>query len=266
MRTRFAPSPTGRLHLGHALSALTAWDMAVASGGEFILRIEDLDATRCRDDFIPPMLADLAWLGLRWPEPVMRQSDRTDAYAAALDRLRALGVLYPCTCTRRDIALAAPQEGVLASVYPGTCRGRTDAPPGAALRLDIARALALTGPVTFVETGPAHAGRITPDPRALGDPVLARRDIGTSYHLAVVLDDATQAVTHVTRGTDLLDSTGLHILLQTLLKLPSPVYHHHRLMRDADGRRLAKRHDALALSSLRAECATPADIRRLTGL
>jgi glutamyl-Q tRNA(Asp) synthetase len=259
--------------------------MARAAGGTFLLRIEDIDTTRCRPDWEAAIHDDLRWLGLAWPAPVMRQSDRLPAYRAALDRLAALGVTYPCTCTRRDIAaaLAAPQEGAGPDgpVYPGTCRGRTDDPRdtlrGAAIRLDMARALdhmgALPGgaeDLAFTETGPAHPGTHALDPAALlataGDIVLARRDIGTSYHLAVVVDDATQGISHVVRGADLFDATPIHRLLQALLGLPVPVWHHHRLIRDEAGRRLAKRDDARALARFRAEGATPSDIRRRVGL
>lgn len=270
--TRFAPSPTGRLHLGHAFSALTAWDLACSSSGAFLLRIEDIDTARARPEFEAAIYDDLAWLGLRWPRPIMRQSERAPAYAAALERLRALGVAYPCTCTRRDIAaaLSAPQEGAgQGPVYPGTCRGRTDAPPGAAWRLDMARAAALAEPLAFTETGPERPGEhsVAPlDLAAASDVVLARKDIGTSYHLAVVVDDAAQEITHVVRGLDLFEATPIHRLLQALLGLPAPLFHHHRLIRDETGRRLAKRDDARALSRYRAEGATPADLRRLLGL
>lgn len=283
MITRFAPSPTGRLHLGHAFSALTAWDLAAASGGRCLLRIEDIDRGRSRPAFEAGIRDDLAWLGLAWPEPVLRQSDNLPAYAAALDRLAALGLVYPCTCTRRDIAaaLAAPQEGAAApGVYPGTCRGRPrsapDAPPDAAWRLDLAAAVdRLGGPeavarLAWTETGPEAAGRHRLDAAALardtGDVVLGRRDTGIAYHLAVVVDDAAQGVTHVVRGADLLPATPLHRLLQALLGLPVPVWHHHRLIRDAAGRRLAKRDDARALATLRAAGATPADVRATLGL
>ncbi len=271
MRTRFAPSPTGRLHLGHAFSALTAWEMAQAAQGGFLLRIEDIDTSRCRPAFEAGIYEDLAWLGLAWPEPVMRQSDRAPAHAEALARLRAQGLLYPCTCTRRDIAaaLAAPQEGAQAAVYPGTCRGRRDTPEGAAWRLDLERALDAAGQLAFVETGKA-AGEYPVDAATLaaelGDVVLARRDIGTSYHLAVVVDDAAQGITHVVRGQDLFAATGLHRLLQALLGLPVPVWHHHRLIRDETGRRLAKRDDARAIARLRDEGLTPAAVRGMVGL
>jgi glutamyl-Q tRNA(Asp) synthetase len=271
MRTRFAPSPTGRLHLGHAFSALTAWEMARAAGGTFLLRIEDIDRARCRAEYEAGIREDLRWLGIDWPEPVMRQSERAAAYADALGRLRATGVLYPCTCTRRDIAasLSAPQEGAGAAVYPGTCRGRRDAPEGAAWRLDVARAAACAGPLAFCETG-EHGGEHAVTGEALaretGDVVLARRDIGTSYHLAVVVDDAAQEITHVVRGVDLFEATPLHRLLQALLGLPVPVWHHHRLVRDEAGRRLAKRCDARAIARYRAEGASPQEVRRLAGL
>ncbi len=277
--TRFAPSPTGPLHLGHAFSALTAWDRAQAMGGTFLLRIEDIDPARSRPEWEAALKGDLHWLGIRWPEPVLRQSDRLPAYSAALDRLAAKGVLYPCRCTRGDIraALSAPQEGAPLTgpdgpVYPGTCRGRAmhDAAPTDAIRLDMARALALAGPPAFTETGPLYPGTHQPDPetmiRGIGDVVLARRDFGTSYHLSVVVDDAAQAITEAVRGADLFEATAIHALLQRLLGLPTPAYHHHRLIRDDAGKRLAKRDDARALAKYRAQGATPADIRRLTGL
>jgi glutamyl-Q tRNA(Asp) synthetase len=280
LRTRFAPSPTGRLHLGHSFSALTAWDLARAAGGEFLLRIEDLDAARCRPEFEAAIYDDLAWLGLAWPEPVLRQSEHLPRYAAALDRLTALGLTYPCRCTRADIraALSAPQEGAEAAVaiYPGTCRGRPmhARTGGDAIRLDLRRALERLGDpgaVHFNETGPAHHGRHALDPAALlartGDVVLARKDIGSAaYHLAVVVDDAHQGITHVVRGEDLWEATALHRLLQALLGLPVPVWHHHRLIRDPAGRRLAKRDDARSLAALRAGGATPAKVRRMAGL
>ncbi|MBP7002352.1 tRNA glutamyl-Q(34) synthetase GluQRS [Amaricoccus sp.] len=266
MRTRFAPSPTGRLHLGHAFSAL----VAAGTGAEFILRIEDLDATRCRPAYEAGILDDLAWLGLTWPHPPLRQSTRAPAYAAALARLRALRLLYACRCTRRDIALSAPQEGAEGPVYPGTCRGLFLPEDGAALRLDLRAALALAGPLAWQEIGPWHAGLRPIDPEQLaaelGDPVLARKDLGTSYHLAVVVDDAAQGITHVVRGEDLRPVTPLHRLLQALLDLPAPLWLHHRLIRDETGRRLAKRDDARALATLRAEGVTPAEVRAMVGL
>lgn len=280
MITRFAPSPTGLLHLGHAFSALTAWDRARAAGGRFLLRIEDIDRPRCRPEYEAAIYEDLHWLGLDWPEPVLRQSDNLPAYGAALDRLIALGLVYPCSCTRTDIraALSAPQEGAEpvfgpdGPVYPGTCRGRSmvDRAPGDALRLDMAKAVALSGPIVFDETGPAHAGghgmKAEEMVVGIGDIVLARRDIGTSYHLAVVVDDAAQGITEGVRGEDLFAATPVHVLLQRLLGLPTPAYHHHRLIRDAAGRRLAKRDDARAIRRYRDEGASPGDIRRMVGL
>lgn len=274
--TRFAPSPTGPLHLGHAYSALLAHDMARAAGGTFHLRIDDLDQTRARPEWEAQIYHDLGWLGLDWPRPALRQSTRLPRYRAALDILWDIGLLYPCTCTRGDIraAATAPQEGAPPHgpdgvIYPGTCRPAT--PPGGpmpatcALRLDMARALArLDTPVVYREKDET----ITPQDMAdtVGDVVLARRDMGASYHLAVVLDDADQAITHVIRGADLSEATQIHVLLQRLLDLPTPAYHHHRLIRDDTGRRLAKRDDARAIATYRADGATPHDIRALVGL
>ena len=278
MITRFAPSPTGLLHLGHAFSALTAWDMARAAGGQFLLRIEDIDRPRCRPEFEAAIMRDLHALGLEWPRPVLRQSLRLDAYAAALDRLTDMGLTYPCSCTRGDIraALSAPQEGAPAAgpdgpVYPGTCRGRSmrDRRPGDAIRLDLARAVRITGDIAFDETGTSpgtHMKTAAQMIEEIGDIVLARRDIGTSYHLAVVVDDAHQAVTHVVRGRDLLGATPIHVLLQRLLGLPVPIYHHHRLIRDEHGKRLAKRDDARALATLFAQGLDAAAIRARLGL
>lgn len=277
MITRFAPSPTGLLHLGHAFSALTAWERARAAGGRFLLRIEDIDQPRCRPEFEQAIQDDLHWLGLDWPEPVMRQSERLPVYAAALDRLAAMGLTYPCSCTRADLraALSAPQEGVQGPdgpLYPGTCRGRPMASrqPGDAIRLDMARAVALTGPLDFTESGSAFAGhhQIAPETMiaSVGDVVLARKDIGTSYHLAVVVDDAAQGITEVVRGEDLFTATPIHVLLQQLLGQPTPAYHHHRLIRDEHGKRLAKRDDARSLTAYRAEGRSPADIRAMVGL
>jgi glutamyl-Q tRNA(Asp) synthetase len=279
LRTRFAPSPTGPLHLGHAFSAMTAFDLARSAGGIFLLRIEDIDAARCRAEWERAICTDLRWLGLIWPEPVMRQSDRMAAYGTALDRLAAMGVLYPCRCTRGDLraALSAPQEGVPPAgpdgpIYPGTCRQRTMAEAGTqdAIRLDILRAARLAGPLQWTEHCGPQAGLRTCSAAELaaevGDVILARRDIGTSYHLAVTVDDAAQEISLVVRGEDLAAATPIHVLLQRLLGLPTPEYHHHRLIRDADGKRLAKRDDARALSLFRADGATPDDIRRMVGL
>ncbi|MCX7890469.1 MAG: tRNA glutamyl-Q(34) synthetase GluQRS [Rhodobacteraceae bacterium] len=280
--TRFAPSPTGFLHLGHAFSALTGFDRARERGGRFLLRIEDLDQARVRPQFEAAILEDLAWLGLSWDGPVLRQSGQTAHYADALARLDALGLVYPCRCTRADIraALSAPQEAAEGAgpVYPGTCRGRPmqGRGPDDAIRLDLDRALALAraragGLPAFTETGPAFTGLHALDADALragtGDIVLARRDSGAAaYHLAVVVDDARQGITEVVRGQDLFAATQVQVLIQVLLGLPQPVYHHHRLIRDEAGRRLAKRDDARAIRLYRAEGATPAAIRRLVGL
>lgn len=269
--TRFAPSPTGYLHLGHAFSALYAREAAGPSG-TMLLRIEDIDLSRCRPEFEVAIYEDLAWLGLTWPEPVRRQSEHMADYRAALERLEAMELLYPCFCTRKDIAAeiaragAAPQ-GPEGPVYPGTCRrlshaerdARRQAGEPFALRLDMTRALALVShPLTFWE---GSQGVIEAIPASLGDVVLARKETPASYHLAVVVDDALQGVTLVTRGVDLLFATHLHRLLQALLDLPTPRYHHHPLLLDDAGQRLAKRRQSPALRDLRAAGLTPADIR-----
>ncbi|ETD90712.1 tRNA glutamyl-Q(34) synthetase GluQRS [Rhodobacter capsulatus] len=278
MITRFAPSPTGPLHLGHAFAAILAHDMARAAGGRFLLRIEDIDRARAKPQWEAQLIDDLRWLGITWDGPVLRQSDRLPAYRDALERLWQRGLVYSCTCSRRDIeqAASAPQEGAPLGpdgiVYPGSCRDKGRPRPGqalpeTALRLRMDLAATETG---FEETGPAHRGwhEIRPETmiRAVGDVVLARREMGTSYHLSVVLDDAAQGVTHVTRGEDLFEATCIHVTLQRLLGLPVPVYHHHGLIRDDAGKRLAKRDNARALAKYRAEGASPADIRRLIGL
>jgi glutamyl-Q tRNA(Asp) synthetase len=284
MITRFAPSPTGPLHLGHAFSALAAYDMARAAGGQFLLRIEDIDQTRARTEWEAQIYDDLHWLGIVWPEPVMRQSTRGAAYRAVLKDLFQNGFLYGCACNRRDIlaAASAPQEGVEPPtgpdgiLYPGTCRGTETAllppgTPGIAHRLDMARAA--MGSYAFTETGEGpngESGEITFSAEAavalLGDIVLARRDGFVAYHLAVVLDDAAQGITHVVRGQDLFEATRIHVVLQRLLGLPTPIYHHHRLIRDEAGKRLAKRDDARAIAKYREDGASPGDIRRLVGL
>lgn len=277
MRTRFAPSPTGPLHLGHAFSALTAWDLARRAGGVFLLRIEDADRARCRPEHEAAIYEDLAWLGLSWPEPVLRQSEGGPRYAAALARLESRGLLYPCGCSRADIraALAAPQEGAGEAVYPGTCRGRAMASrrPGDAIRLRMSAALEAVGDpgaLDFTELGSGRARSGALDPAGLsetiGDVVLARRDGTFAYHLTVVVDDAHQGITHVARGRDIAAATPLHRLLQELLGLPVPVWLHHRLIRDESGKRLAKRDDARALSRYRAKGLGAADVRRLVGL
>lgn len=275
-RTRFAPSPTGPLHLGHAYSAILAHDMARAANGIFLLRMDDLDQARSRPEWAAQIEDDLTWLGLDWPHPVLRQSQRSARYRSALETLWARGLLFACSCTRADIraAAAAPQEGAALHgpdglVYPGTCR--PTAPPSgplpdAVLRLDMARA---AQDIAFTETGVASARtiHITAETliREVGDVVLARRDMGASYHLGVVLDDADQQITHVIRGEDLLAATQIHVLLQRLLHLPTLTYHHHKLIRDEYGKRLAKRDDARALATYRAEGKSPQDIRALLG-
>jgi glutamyl-Q tRNA(Asp) synthetase len=287
---RFAPSPNGYLHLGHALSALLNVDMAQQRGGRFLLRIEDIDATRCRPEYEAAIYEDLAWLGLRWEEPVLRQSARLDAYEAALGRLDAMGVVYPSFESRAEIAqlvaerdrtAAWPRDPDGVPLYPGSARHlpaaerqrRLDAGAPFGLRLDMAAAVALArrsgAPLLWTETGVGpngETGVVVADPAAWGDIVLARKDAPASYHLSVVVDDAHQGVTNVVRGQDLFHATGLHRLLQELLGLPQPVYHHHRLIRDADGRKLSKATGATGLRELRAAGATPADIRQIIGL
>ncbi|RDC71637.1 tRNA glutamyl-Q(34) synthetase GluQRS [Rhodovulum sp. 12E13] len=277
--TRFAPSPTGPLHLGHAFSALTAFARADAAGGVMLLRIEDLDRSRARPEWEALIAEDLAWLGLTWPRPVMRQSERSGAYDDALARLWEAGLLYPCTCSRRDIeaAAGAPQEGAPllgpdGLIYPGTCRADAagPVPPGGALRLNMRNAVEDLGQIRFSETGRAPLGTVSVAPETLiegiGDVVLRRRDGAAAYHLAVVVDDAAQGITEVVRGEDLFEATAIHVVLQHLLGLATPAYHHHRLIRDEHGKRLAKRDDARALSTLRAEGWTPLDVRRAVGL
>ncbi|MFW8634573.1 tRNA glutamyl-Q(34) synthetase GluQRS [Cribrihabitans pelagius] len=277
--TRFAPSPTGPLHLGHAYSALLAQDMAAQAGGQFLLRIEDIDQSRARPAWEAQIYRDLAWLGLRWPAPVMRQSDRLPHYRTALARLSEMGLTYPCRCNRADIeaAAGAPQEGVPrfgpdGRIYPGTCRTRplAEATDGDVIRLNMAKAVAAAELRSFSETGSAFAGVHPPSPAQLnetvGDIILVRRTMGSSYHLSVVVDDAGQEITHVVRGADLFDATQIHVLLQALLHLPTPVYHHHRLIRDEAGKRLAKRDDARAIAKYRADGATPEDLRQMLDL
>jgi len=249
--TRFAPSPTGRLHLGHAFSAMRAHDFARRHGGSFLLRIEDIDGTRSRPEHVDAIIEDLSWLGLQWDGEIVYQSERLPFYAAALDRLKAVGLLYACTCTRADIAasVTAP-HGAEGALYPGTCRAlpRGHAPAGPhCWRLDMAAAVARAGPLHWHEGATAVAAR----PQLFGDVVLARKDAPASYHLAVTIDDAAQGVTDVVRGTDLFTATHVHRLLQALLDLPSPTYHHHALLTDAEGHRLAKRYNAPTLQSLR---------------
>ncbi len=275
--TRFAPSPTGPLHLGHAYSALLAHDMARASDGRFLLRMENTDLERCRPEYDAAILDDLRWLGVMWDGPVLRQSEHIPRYTARLQPLIERGLLYPCSCTRSDIraSLAAPQEGVVHNVYPGTCRGRSMASRrlGDSLRLDMGAGLRALSDrlVTFDETGPTFVGRHIVNAetaiRDIGDVVLYRKgDDIVAYFLASALDDADQAVSHVIRGDDLFAFTPVQVILQKLLNLPTPTYHHHRLIRDDQGKRLAKRDDARALAKFRADGATPGDIRRMVGL
>ncbi len=283
---RFAPSPNGYLHLGHALSALLNADMARARGGRLLLRIEDIDATRCRPEYERAIYDDLHWLGIAWEQPVRRQSEHFDDYRAALAVLETQGLLYPSFESRGEIAALVaereragpwPRDPDGAPLYPGT--GKTMPPRERArriaagepyaLRLDMQAAIARAGPLSWIEAAQApdgESGAVIATPEQWGDVVLARKDVPTSYHLAVVVDDARQDVSHVVRGQDLLRATAVHRLLQVLLGLPAPHYHHHRLVLDAEGRKLSKSTQATALRSLRDEGATPADIRRMVGL
>ena len=274
--TRFAPSPTGLLHLGHAHAALFAAALARRAGGRFLLRLEDIDSLRCRPAFATAIAEDLAWLGLDWPQPVRAQSAHMADYRMVLDQLAERGLLYPCFCTRADIArevaaAAAAPHGPDGALYPGTCRRLAPAARAArvargdphALRLDMAAALAaVPGPLSFLELG---EGRIGCDPARFGDAVLARKDMPATYHLCVAHDDAAQGVTLVTRAADLKPATDLHRLLQALCGWPEPAYAHHGLLRDTAGRRLAKRDGAPSLQSLRAAGRSPAEVRAMAG-
>lgn len=264
--TRFAPSPTGYLHLGHAYAAIVARD----AGEQLRLRIEDLDSARCRAAYEAAILEDLAWLGIAWEEPLLRQSRRSFAYREALQRLSERGLVYPCFCTRKDIAEEIARAGVAPQgaegpLYPGLCRGLDDGARRSrlasenayALRLDVAKAAALAGPLSFTE----HGSLVPADPLSLGDIVLARKEMPAAYHLAVVVDDAHQGVTLVTRGEDLLPATHVQRLLQVLLGLPEPAYAHHRLILDEHGRKFSKRDTAVTLRDLRAQGVTPSGIR-----
>lgn len=262
IRTRFAPSPTGRLHLGHALAARVAHDLArTADGGRFLLRFEDIDALRVRGEFYQGIEEDLQWLGLPWDEEPLRQTNRSNAYEAAINALREQDLVYPCFCTRREIqeewaAMSGAPQGPEGPIYPGTCLRLSQsiqleklaAGTPHAWRLDSYKAAAITGSLTFRDL---RFGTIAVNPNLLGDVILSRKDIGPAYHLAVVVDDAFQQITHVTRGEDLLPSTHVHRLLQSLLELPEPIYLHHELMLDAHGKRLAKRCDSLSIAALR---------------
>ncbi|NOT40352.1 MAG: tRNA glutamyl-Q(34) synthetase GluQRS [Alphaproteobacteria bacterium] len=281
--TRFAPSPTGYLHLGHAFAALYAADLAFESGGRFLVRIEDTDRTRARPEYEAAIFEDLGWLGLTWEAPVRRQSEHFGDYAKALDALKALGCAYPCFCTRKEIeaefaaSVNAP-HGPDGPIYPGTCRALSKAEREQRLahgdkhawRLDVAKAVVMVGArLSFEELGNGangERGTIAVNTDLFGDFVLARKDAPSSYHLAVVVDDALQGVTLVTRGNDLFAAVHVHRLLQELLKLPVPAYSHHRLILDASGKRLAKRDQATTLKHLRADGWTSARVREALGL
>ncbi|HEX7876477.1 MAG TPA: tRNA glutamyl-Q(34) synthetase GluQRS [Sphingobium sp.] len=271
MVTRFAPSPTGRLHVGHGWSALLAMDLARANGGSFRLRIEDIDGTRSRPDHVAGIVEDLRWLGVEWDGEIVFQSARLDQYEAALQRLRVMGVLYPCFCTRADIAASASApHGTDGPIYPGTCRAlsagererRIAAGDAHAWRIDMDKAVERAGPLSWSAIPfPLRQGQdemvITANPLAQGDVVLARKDAPASYHLSCTLDDEAMGVTHVLRGEDLRAATDVHRLLQALLDLPSPLYGHHPLLVGADGKRLAKRDGSIALADLRAQGMDP---------
>ncbi|MCB1499570.1 MAG: tRNA glutamyl-Q(34) synthetase GluQRS [Bauldia sp.] len=279
---RFAPSPNGELHLGHAYSALLDFDLCRRAGGRFLVRIEDIDPARCRPEYEAQILDDLAWLGLAWEQPVRRQSEHFSEYAAVRARLEDMDLVYPAFLSRADIAAAArdpdwPRDPDGAPLYPGADRDldpaeaarriAVGAPHAFRLRMDAAAARA--GPLAWSESGAGPAGEtgtVAADPRAWGDVVLARKETPTSYHLSVLVDDAAQGVTHVVRGRDLFHATSVHVLLQRLLGLPTPTYHHHRLVTDASGRKLAKSDRDTSLRSLRAAGATVADIRAMVGL
>jgi len=283
---RFAPSPNGYLHLGHALSALLNFDMARAAGGRLLLRIEDIDRTRCRPEYEAAIVEDLAWLGVRWEEPVRRQSEHFDEYRKALRELEARRLTFPSFESRSDLTRMVsdresharwPRDPDGAPLYPGTARVMAEGEREARLaqgepyviRLDMISAMEWAGRLRWSETGTGpggETGEVVADPAAWGDVILGRKDTPTSYHLSVAVDDALQGVTHVLRGQDLFWSTSVHRLLQELLGLAAPVYHHHRLMLDADGRKLAKSTQSTGLRELRAQGLTPKDIRRLVGL
>ena len=283
---RFAPSPNGYLHLGHALSALLNADMAKAAAGRLLLRIEDIDATRCRPEYEAAIDEDLAWLGIIWEEPARRQSEHYDDYGAALAKLDAMDLIYPSFESRAEIAAlvaaretksAWPRDPEGAPLYPGNAKSlspderarRVNSGEAYALRLDMAAATDRAGALAWNETGQGPSGEIgsiAANPAAWGDVILARKDTPGSYHLAVVVDDAVQGVTDVVRGQDLFHATSVHRLLQALLGLPAPRYHHHRLVLDADGRKLSKSTRSTALRELRVQGLNATDIRRLVGL
>lgn len=273
--TRFAPSPTGLLHKGHAYSALMAYNYAKECGGLFILRIEDIDTTRCHQEYTDAICDDLKWLGLKWQEPVRIQSEHFGTYKQALDSLKAKGLVYPCFCTRKDIKEEVERSpkaphGPKGALYPGTCRQlsdnerttKIDAGTDHAWRLDVDKAIEYLKteskwPLNWQDSdGKAHIA----DPLSLGDVVLARKDTPTSYHLSVTVDDALQGITHIIRGVDLLHTTHIHVLLQALLGLPTPIYLHHKLLLDEDGNRFAKRNKSMTLQSLRQKGTDPCSL------
>jgi glutamyl-Q tRNA(Asp) synthetase len=281
---RFAPSPNGYLHLGHAFSALLNVDLARARNGRFLLRIEDIDTTRCRPEFETAIYEDLGWLGLAWEQPVRRQSEHLAAYRAAIEQFGAQGLVYASFESRAEIARLVsarevsgpwPRDPDGAPLYPGSARDLSDAERARrmtagepyTLRLDMGAAVARVGPLTWREQdADGHVATVAADPAAWGDVVLARKETPTSYHVSVVVDDAAQGITDVVRGRDLFAATAVHRLLQALLGLPDPVYRHHSLILDADGRKLSKSTQATGLRELRAGGAAPADIRRMVGL
>lgn len=285
---RFAPSPNGLLHLGHALSAALNHDLAKSANGRFLLRIEDIDQTRCRQEFEAAIYEDLAWLGLDWERPVRRQSEHLNAYASALQRLDMLGVIYPSVMTRGEIKAAVaeaeasgqawPRDPDGSPLYPGRERELPPAERAAltasgkayAWRLDMRKAVALLGEdhLTWAESGhgpEGETGTIIADPAAWGDVILSRSDAPSSYHLSVVVDDALQGITHVVRGRDLYHATSVHRLLQRLLGLPEPLYHHHRLLLGPDGRKLSKSNQDTGIAAFRAAGRTPEEVRALIG-
>ncbi|WP_319532528.1 tRNA glutamyl-Q(34) synthetase GluQRS [uncultured Cohaesibacter sp.] len=281
---RFAPSPNGALHLGHALSALINHEAAKRTGGRFLLRLEDIDTIRCTEDKIDQMLEDLAWLGLQWEEPVIRQSDRFDHYTKALEELKQKGLIYPSVASRKDIQTTIggwreqtgtpwPEDPDGAPLFPRTLLNALEKDgQEAAWRLDMTKALAtLSKPLFWQESGPLGSdtpgeSTIAAVPEQWGDVVLGRKDCGTSYHLSVVIDDAAQGITHVVRGQDLFEATSVHRLLQTLLDLPAPCYHHHRLLTSPDGDKLSKSRMDLSLRQLRQDGVTPNEVRRMIEL
>jgi glutamyl-Q tRNA(Asp) synthetase len=283
---RFAPSPNGHLHLGHALSALMNFDMARAAGGRFLIRMEDIDTARCRPEFEAAILEDLAWLGISWDQPVRRQSEHFAEYRAALAKLAAMRMTFPSFESRaelvhmvgdRDVRERWPRDPDGVPLYPGAARQMKDEERQAriargevyAIRLDMEKAMEWVGRLSWRESGAGPSGEqgeVAADPAAWGDAIVGRKETPTSYHLSVVLDDARQGVTHVVRGQDLFWATGVHRVLQALLDLPAPTYHHHRLVFDVDGRKLAKSTAATGLRELRAQGVTPADIRGLVNV